>query len=196
MNALFNRILLASGLATLAVLVGCAHPITINPQVNNITGSGTARVDKSVAYYVSPENMKLEVTTDGGGGDKISYFPYRDLDTSIYKSLSEVYTNVVKLEAPTAAAGANGPALIFAPTFVTKSSSSSALTWPATDFSVEMTCKVTDASGAPVTSIAVTGAGKAEFSEFKADFALSSRRASEDTMKKFVKALETTPQVR
>lgn len=196
MTALLKRLVLASGLAALAALVGCAHPITINPDVKNITGSGTPKVEKSVAYYVSAEDMKREVTTEGGGGDKISYFPYRDLDTSIYKSLSEVYTSVIKLETPNAAAGANKPTLVFTPVFATKSSSASPFTWPATDFSVEMTCKVADASGAAVTQIAVTGTGKATFDEFKTDHGLSSRRASEDAMKQFVKALESTPQLR
>lgn len=195
MTALFKRLLVVSGLATLALLVGCAHPITINPTTVAITGSGAPKVDKAVAYYVSPEDMKREVTTPGGGGDKISYFPYRDLDTSIYKALGEVYTNVTKLESPTAKPGGK-VALVFTPIITTTSSSSSAFTWPATDFSVQLSCKVTDANGAAVTDISVTGTGKAEFSEFKADFGLSARRASEDALRKLIKALETTPQVR
>lgn len=195
MKTLIQRLLLSTGMLALAALVGCAHPITINPDVKAITGSGAPKVAKSVAYYVSADDMKREVTTPGGGGDKISYFPYRDLDTSIFKALSEVYTDVVKLEAP-AAAGGQGHALVFVPQITTTSSSSSALTWPATDFSVALTCKVTDGAGAPVTELAVSGVGKATFSEFKSDFALSSRRASEDAMKKFLQALETTPAVR
>lgn len=196
MTSILKRLILAAGLATLGALVGCAHPITITPDVAKISGSGAPRSTKAVAFYVSDEDMKREVTTEGGGGDKISYFPYRDLDTAIYKSLGEVYENVTKLSAPAAAAGATGPVYVFTPKITTTSSSSSAFTWPPTDFTVDLVCKVTDAKGAPVTEIAVTGTGKASFNEFKSDFALSSRRASEDAMKKFIAALETSPQLR
>jgi len=196
MTSLLKRLILAAGLATLGVLVGCAHPITITPDVAKISGSGAQRSTKAVAYYVSDEDMKREVTTAGGGGDKISYFPYRDLDTAIYKSLSEVYQNVTKLSTPAAAAGSTVPVYTFTPKITTTSSSSSAFTWPPTDFTVDVVCKVTDATGKAVTEIAVSGSGKAEFSEFKSDYALSSRRASEDAMKKFIAALETSPQLR
>ena len=128
MKFLFQRLLLAVGVGTLAALVGCAHPISINPDLKTITASGTAKVNKSVSYYVSPADTAGEVTTPGGGGDKVSYFPYRDLDTAIYKSLSEVYASVIKLETPLPAAGATTPVLVFTPKLTTTSSSSSGLT--------------------------------------------------------------------
>jgi len=196
MSALLKRLVLAFGLAAVAALVGCAHPITINPDVAKVTGSGAPRIDKSVAYYVSIDDMKREVITAGGGGDKISYFPYRDLDTAIYKSLSEVYTNVTKLETPIAADSAKNAHFVFTPQLTTTSSSSSPFTWPATDFTVELACKVTDSTGKSITDIVVTGNGKAEFSEFKSDFGLSARRASQDALVKFTKAIETSPQLR
>lgn len=195
MKTSIKRGLLAASLATAALMVGCAHPISVNPDTASIRASSPARIQKAVAYYVSPDDMKLEVTTPGGGGDKVTYFPYRDLDPAIYQALSQVFTSVIKSETPTPAAG-RAVQLMFTPKLLTTSSSSSALTWPPTDFSVELTCKVTDAAGAPVTSIVVTGNGKAEFSEFKSDFSLSARRASLDAMNKLVKALESAPELR
>lgn len=194
MTAIIQRGFLAVALAALALTVGCAHPISVNPDAAAIRASSPARIDKAVAYYVSPDDMKLEVTTPGGGGDKVSYFPYRDLDPAIYQALSQVFTSVIKIETPTAAG--RPVQFLLTPKLLTTSSSSSAFTWPPTDFSVELTCKVTDGSGAPVTSIVVTGTGKAEFSEFKSDFSLSARRASLDAMNKLVKALEAAPELR
>jgi hypothetical protein len=31
---------------------------------------------KKAAYYISDEDRAREVTTPGGGGDKVRYFPY------------------------------------------------------------------------------------------------------------------------
>ncbi len=195
---LFKRCFLALGLALLSLMTGCAHQITFTPPADKIVGSGAPRIDKAVAYYVSAEDMKREVITPGGGGDRISYSPYRDLDLGIYKALSEVFTSVVKLETPIDKAKPAGRPvqLLFTPSIVTTSSSESALTWPATDFSIELTCKVTDAQGNSLPEIKVKGVGKASFNEFKHDFALSSRRAAEDALVQLVKALETSPELR
>lgn len=110
--------------------------------------------------------------------------------------MTEVYTNVTKLETPTAAALAKTVHLVFTPKVTTTSSSSSPFTWPATDFTVELACKVTDSTGKAITDIVVTGSGKAEYKEFMSDFGLSARRASQDALVKFTKAIEASPQLR
>ena len=40
-----------------------------------------------------------EVITPGGGGDKVSYFPYRDLEKSIRDALRAVYSDVFVVKA-------------------------------------------------------------------------------------------------
>ena len=42
----------------------------------------------------------MAVVTPGGGGDKISYQPYRDIETAFYKMLTNVFGNVTKLKTP------------------------------------------------------------------------------------------------
>ena len=52
---------------------------------------------KKAAYYISDEDRAREVTTPGGGGDKVRYFPYRDLEAGLYKVLSATFASIAKL---------------------------------------------------------------------------------------------------
>jgi len=195
---LMKRLMLAAGIALAALLTGCAHPISVTSDLAQIKGSGTAKIDKSVGYYIAQEDRTREVITPGGGGDKVSYVPYRDLEAGMYKAMSEVFTNVSKLDSPTDAArlAKDNIQLVIVPKIVTTSSSDSVLTWPPTTFTIELTCKVSDKAGAPLTEVKALGVGKAEFSEFKADFSLSAKRAAQDAMAKLVAALEASPVLR
>ncbi|AXQ27266.1 hypothetical protein D0B54_00540 [Solimonas sp. K1W22B-7] len=193
-----NRILACLSAAIL--LSGCAHTIAIGPDVAKIERDATAQpIKKSVGYYISEESRNLEVTTPGGGGDKVNYRPYKDTETAFYKMLTNVFDNVAVLQLPNdaEAISKNKVSYIITPQLVTNSSSSSALTWPPTDFTVDMTCTISDAAGNTVATKAVNGQGKAEFSEFKSDFSLSGKRASEDALLKMQRALlAETPELR
>lgn len=195
---MFKRILFVSALLALAGFVtGCAHPISLNSDLNQVKSTGATKVSKKVGYVMTDDNRKLEVTTPGGGGDKVTYLPYRDLEAGIHKGLTEVFTEVVRLTGP------NDPKIqaanlnyVITPQITTNSSSSSAFTWPPTLFTIELTCKVTDGKGVEVTQVKAKGEGRAEFSEFKSDFSLSAKRASEQVLNNFVKALSENPQLR
>ena len=135
-----------------------------------------------------------------GGSEILSaegYYPYRDLEVGIYTAMSRVFSSVTKVNGvgdPKVAA--EGLQLVVAPTITTNSSSSSAFTWPPTQFSVELNCKVLDPQGSLVTEIKVSGAGKAEFSEFKSDFSLSAKRAVDDALGQLAKALSESAALR
>ena len=184
--------------SNVALVTGCAHPISVTSDLAQIKGSSPARINKSVGYFIAPEDRTREVITPGGGGDKVSYVPYRDLEAGMFKAMSEVFTNVTKLDSAsdTARLAKDGIQLVISPKLTTNSSSDSLLTWPPTQFSIELTCKVTDKVGAPVTEVKATGTGRAEFSEFKSDHSLSAKRAAQDAMAKLVKALEAAPELR
>ena len=142
-------------------------------------------IQKRVAYSMNEEERARQVTTPGGGGDKVSYYPYRDMEKSIRDVLRSVYQDVVVIKSiDTAAVKESGAVLVFAPTIKTSSSSPSMFTWPPTLFSTEVACVVTDALGAEVTRVSAVGNGAAEFSEFKGEFGLSGKRASNDLAKK------------
>lgn len=165
--------------AALALLAACTHPITM------ITETAPPRptahlVPKKVAYVMTDAQREQQVVTAGGSGDRVSYYPYRDLEKSIRDALRAVYRDVVVL--PTAgdakANEAAGVSLVFTPQIRTDSSSSSWLTWPPTSFTIEVSCLVSDAAGAEVARVRAVGSGTAQFGEFKGDYGLAARRAA------------------
>jgi hypothetical protein len=173
------------------VLIGCAHPINMKPDLEGVKAVGTKRIDKQVGYHVSDANAALEVTTAGGGGDKVRYFPYRDIEPGFYKALSEVFKGVTKIKNPkdVEEVRKSGATLLIVPEITTTSSSPSPFTWPPTQFTVTLAGSITDAAGQLVRKFSVTGEGKAEFEDFKSNFSLSAVRASNDALAKLVKAL-------
>lgn len=165
--------------ALAALLAACSHPITM------ITETAPPRsmahlVPKKVAYVMTDAQRDQQVTTAGGSGDRVSYYPYRDLEKSIRDALRAVYRDVVVLRTAgdTKANDAAGVSLVFTPQIKTDSSSSSWVTWPPTSFTVEVSCVVSDAAGAEVTRVRAVGNGTANFGEFNGDYGLAARRAA------------------
>jgi len=183
-------ILLAATLLGAAFVGGCAHPIALNPDIGQVVGSGSgAKIDKKAALLVSNEDRTREVVTPGGGGDKVSYFPYRDLETGLYAALSESFaqvTRVANTQDPKLAA--ENVSYVVTPVLRTTSHSPSLVTWPPTVFGIEISCKVSDPQGRQVAEVTAISEGRAEFDEFKSDFSLAARRAAEDVLKNLVKA--------
>ncbi|CAE6732292.1 hypothetical protein [Paraburkholderia domus] len=191
----------------IASLAGCAHDITISGDPAALTATTTtaatsttqtAPINKTVGLVITDELRAKEVVTPGGGGDKVAYKPYRDLELPIYVELSQVFSNVVKLNVAPDQAMAQSKSLsyVVTPTISTTSSSPSILTWPPTDFSVTLVCTVTDPSGKLVTKKEVTGSGHAEFSEFKRNFGLAAQRATIDAVQKLQAAMQDSPELR
>ena len=190
---------LISTTLAVAVITGCAHPLVISPDITKTERDTSAQpIDKNVGYYIAPETRHITVTTSGGGGEKVTYQPYKDIETAFYKMLSNVFKNVTVLKAPNDADTINKQSIsyIFTPVITTNSSSPSPFTWPPTRFTVNLTCNINDSSGKPVTSKSVTGEGQAEFGEFKSDFSLSGKRASQDALLKMQSTLLRSPELR
>ena len=193
--------LLANGLALLscALLFGCAHPITMNPDLAAVSAPAGSRViDKSVGYHIPEALRQVEVTTPGGGGDKVRYFPYRDIEPGFYKVLSESFRSVTKVQNPKdfGALKSGGIALLITPEVKTNSSSDGALTWPPTQFSVTLICTIVDQDGKSMQTLTASGEGAATFSEFKSNFSLAAVRASNDALAKLLKAIGESAELR
>jgi len=178
------------------VITGCAHPLQISPDISRIERDNSAQViQKNVGYYLLGDREK-EVTTSGGGGDKVSYKPYKDIETGFYKMLSNVFKNVSALKSDKdAAISKNEINYIIALDVSTNSSSPSLFTWPPTIFGVNLNCSITDANGKNITSILAIGEGHAEFDEFKSDFSLSGKRAALDALLKLQRSLLKSPEL-
>jgi hypothetical protein len=183
---------------TCFMLFGCAHPISMNPDLASVQSKAITPINKKVGYYISDANRALEVTTAGGGGDKVRYFPYRDIEPGLYKALAEVFTGVAKIKNPQDAGdlSRNDISLVILPELSTTSSSPSPLTWPPTQFTVTLACTVTDPAGRAVHKLSVTGNGSAEFDEFKTNFSLAAVRATNDALSRLIKALGEAPELR
>lgn len=182
----------AGALVAAAFLAGCAHPIVITPDVARLDAPSKAVPHKAVVgYYISEEQRALEVITPGGGGDKVSYFPYRDMEVGLYKVLGNCFSDVVRLKSANdaAAVGQHNVGYIIMPQLKTDSSSPSPLTWPPTKFKVELSAGITDSGGKLVATKTVEGTGQAEFDEFKMDYALSGKRALQDALQKLQQLL-------
>ena len=178
-------------------LGGCAHPLTVSPNLTAVSGAGATKIDKRVGLLVTDAERQLQVTTPGGGGDSVTYFPYRDLEPALYLALSESFTSVARvasLSDPKVAA--ERLQLLVKPSLQTTSFSDSVLTWPPTVFTVEVIAKVSDTAGKPVTEVRVMGEGRASFDEFKGQPGLSASRAAEDAVKKLIRALTSSPALR
>jgi len=175
------------------ILVGCAHPITVAPNIAKIEQSASSnRVAVSVGYYIPPELDSLEITTPGGGGDNVRYYPYRDIEPGFAKLLSNVFSRVVKLPAAPVFSDTNPQRLdyIVQPQLVTSSGSTGFFTWPPTNFGVDLTSNFRDAAGKLVASPRVLGVGTAETGERLSDHGIAGRRAMEDALVKMQAAIQ------
>lgn len=190
MNMPFARLLLVCGLA--AVLAGCAHPIQIGPDLTRIErgSSAQSRVAAKVGYYIPTEVAAAEITTAGGGGDNVRYYPYRDMEAGSQRMLSNVFTDVVKLRSSSnQLTPSDKVAYVIVPVLVTSSGGSGLFTWPPTNFTVDLTSQIRDGEAKLVASPRIVGTGTAETGERLADHGIAGKRALEDAMKKMQSAL-------
>lgn len=174
-----------------AVLSGCAHQIQINPKTDAFVES-KAKVDKVVGYHISDENRKKVVKTAGGGGDDVTYMPYKDTESILFQVLSNKFKDVylVKSLNDDSFIKENEIKLIFIPEIITQSSSKSLITWPPTKFIIDLTVKAINAQGKTIWQKQIKKTGEAEFDEFKADFSLSARRATEQVFLQLANDIE------
>lgn len=181
-----------------ATLIGCAHPITMNPDLEAIKTPAAGRINKKVAYHIADVSRTLEVTTPGGGGDKVRYFPYRDIEPGFYKALSEIFSSVTKIQNPKdlPTLRNSGATLLITPEITTTSFSDSVFTWPPTLFTVKLESSIMDVDGRVIKTVSVSGEGRASFDEFKGNFSLAAVRASNDALAKLIQVLSETPELR
>ena len=186
-------------LATLSILLSaCAHPITINPSQDSFSTISTEYSEKIVGYVMTDIDRTREVTTAGGGGDKISYFPYKDLEKGLRDALKALYKDVFAVASPmdSERLQRDGIQLIYSPEIHTVSDSDSLFTWPPTNFSVDIASAVTDPNGNQIARFEVSGQGQATFSEFTSDFGLAGRRAAQDALEKFTAAVRNNEKLK
>jgi hypothetical protein len=187
-----NRLLLTIIMVVTSLLSGCAHQIQLNPNTDAFKVS-EKKIDKVVGYHISDKNRNMIVKTPGGGGDDLTYTPYKDTESVLFTVLSNKFKDVylVKSLEDDTFIKQNEITLIFFPEITTQSSSSSPFTWPPTKFTIDLTVKALDVNGDIVWKKKVSKTGEAEFDEFKSDFSLSARRATEQAFLQLANEIES-----
>jgi hypothetical protein len=185
LNRLKKSFTLSAICASLVLVSGCAHQIAITPDATPKRDTSNLSA-KKVAYLMTDAQRNTQVTTAGGGGDKVSYYPYKDLEKAIRDALNAVYSDVqvVKSEIDIGKMKEENLSYIFKPTITTTSASDSMFTWPPTSFKIDLNCIILDENAKPSAEFTVTGIGRAEFSEFKMNFGLAGSRAANNLSEK------------
>jgi hypothetical protein len=188
------------------VCSACAHPIKIAPDLAELKRDagpagrpGEARIQKNVGYYISDADRERRVETPGGGGDKVSYTPYADLEAGIHRVLSSIFAkvSVIKETPGPEVMKANGINYIFTPSIRTGSSSRNIMFWPPTDFTVTIECSAVDSTGAQIWSQTVSAdGGLTSVNSTIHEHGLAGRRAAENALKKLQAAIVEAPAFR
>ncbi len=186
-----KNILMIAMLCSVAFVSGCAHKIQMTPNTTQFKESKN-KVDSVVGYYISEADRTKAITTPGGGGDKVSYVPYRDTETVLYMVLANKFKDVYRINdlQDKTFLKDNEIELVILPVITTDSSSSSLFTWPPTNFTVDLTVKALDHNGDIVWEKQVAAEGVAESDEFVNDFSLAARRATEKAFLKLAAELD------
>lgn len=178
------KILLVS---SITILFGCAHPINIAANTTSLDKNAAEikKINATVGYHIPSSLKTVEVTTGGGGGDSVRYFAYQDLEFGYQRILNNTFTKSLKIDSTDPETiKSNNLDYVLTPTIVTSSGSTSFVTWPPTNFVVDLSTTIKDKSGTLITTKRVVGNGAAEFSEFKSEHGLAGRRAMEDALLK------------
>src|SRR5262245_13572529 len=121
----YTRVLL---LALTALTGACAHNIVITPETRSLPPSPTGVIDRKVGYYIPSADYDAQVTTPGGGGDKVTYKPYKELEPALQRVLFNTFREVQRVNSLDAAQlHSDGVTLVFQPKYQTDSSSGNIL---------------------------------------------------------------------
>lgn len=179
-------------LAATILVSGCAHKIQITPQLDAIRNVEVETpADVNVGYFISAADKEKAVITPGGGGDKVTYTPYKETEAALNTMLGRAFHKVYSLRSLSDKSyiAEKNISYIFTPQINTDSSSSGVFTWMATDFTFELTCVAVNSEGVDVWKKTVVGDGHADYGELKRDFGLAARRAAEDAYSKMLQEI-------
>lgn len=179
------------------VLVGCAHPIDVAPDLSRLNASSPNRIAAKVGLHIPPDLSSLEVTTPGGGGDNVRYAPYAAIAPGFQRMLSNVFETVVPVASVAPAEAGAALDYVMVPTVVTNSGGSNLFTWPPETFTVDIMSTIRDKNGRVVATPRVVGTATATTGERISDHGFSGRRAFEDALRKMEVAIRewgTSPQ--
>ncbi|MDP3007855.1 MAG: SHOCT domain-containing protein [Methylococcales bacterium] len=126
--------------------------------------SSIPRIKATAGFFIPVDVINFAVTTPPvGEGHSAQYFPYKDLEAGYRKMLSNVFDNVVRLVSPNDSneIAKNAVNFVFLPDLITHSGGSHIFP---TNFTVDLTSNIRDATGKNINNLRVVGNGQAEYS--------------------------------
>jgi len=179
-------------LSTIVILTSsCAHEISISPDASDSYKNNKASSSHTVGYYFPPNAKNKIAITPGGGGDRVQYKPYKDLEPAFIEMLNNVFHSVTTLESKTDKnIAAKNIDYVMSLDITTNSSSPSSFTWPPTWFSVNLDSELINIKSNTQSNISVKGEGEAEF-EFAGDMDIPGKMASRNALLKLQNELLT-----
>jgi len=180
------------------MIIGCAHPLIITPELQSLKKTGNDYIKAKVGYYISPSDRENYVYSPGGGGDRIYYYPYKELEPALQKVLYNVFEDVVRLDLAITPEylKANEINYAFLPEITTDSYSDGIFTWMPTSFTVNLSCKAFSQDGKLIWNRKYTGIGNATFSESSKDFGLAAKRAGQQAFSEMLNDLANAKEFR
>lgn len=154
---------LSALILSLGLLTGCAHSISIHPELTDIAAPATAKpIPKRVAFYMAESTRNTTVTTPGGGGDSVTYKPYEDLEVALIKMLKNTFASAIRLPEPPNYMDLRQRNIDYLVTalITTNSSSPKSTMWAPTEFTLTLQCKLVDVTSGAAVSKEVVGKGK------------------------------------
>jgi hypothetical protein len=175
-------------------LFGCTHTINISSNLNSVKNKSEI-TNKKIGFYISPANRDKEVTDSTTGGDKVAYYPYRDLESSIYKVLFEAFKDVRKMDSfpSESVLKEQGVSYVFIPEVITEASNDSIFFWPPTRFKINLGVKAIDSKGQIAWTKNFEKTGEATRDEWRENFGAAGSKANELVMKEFLEELLKSP---
>lgn len=175
-------------------LFGCAHQIAISPNTAKIERqpSSPPKIKANVGLILSADLSNIEITSPGGGGDSVRYFPYRDIEAAYQIMLLNVFEKVTKIKSTDEIKGLPKEDIkfIIEPTIVTNSGSTGFFTWAPTNFTVDLTSNIRDLTGKTIGNPRAVGNGQVDFIlDMNGDYGLAGRLAMEDALLKMQRTL-------
>lgn len=180
------------------MLIGCAHPIIITPDLQSLKKTEGGYIQATAGYYISPADRENYVYSPGGGGDRVYYYPYKELEPAFLKVLFNVFQDVKRLDLMISPEylKSNDVAFAFLPEITTESYSDGVFTWMPTSFTVNLSCKAFSQNGKLIWERKYIGVGTATFSELTDDFGLAAKRASQKVFSEMLNDLSQAKEFR
>lgn len=170
---------------------GCAHKISISPNVSMLSPRhGADKIPGNVGYIFPPNSLNKEVVKSASGGDSIKFFPYKDLEAAYAMMLRGVFqrvTPLISIQDPKITE--NAVDYLATLDISTASRSEASMLWPPTWFRVDLTLTINKPQGENIAVISVKGKGRASPFERDSNRGLAGKRAVVEALDKMQKAL-------